>query len=182
MRRWIYAAVPVLFLFGSLPAVRADRVPDEPPAPAAQKVKLVVEVDANAKQPRLVIPRSLANPPKKAGANLTVPTIVAGVALTLAMVSAGFWFIRRGPGRSVAAAVVVVSLFALGVSAVYADLGPGPGPRPPLTPRAPAAIKLPADVQLTEDVLVEFTDKGDALRLIVNKANVLKTDKAEKQE
>jgi len=104
------------------------------------------------------------------------------VALTLAMVSAGFWFIRRGPGRSVAAAVVVVSLFALGVSAVYADLGPGPGPRPPLTPRAPAAIKLPADVQLTEDVLVEFTDKGDALRLIVNKANVLKTDKAEKQE
>jgi hypothetical protein len=181
MRRWIFAAVPVLVLFGALPAVRADRVPDEPPAPAAQKIKLVVELDANAKQPRLVIPRSLANPPKKAGAGLNVPTIVAGVALTLAMVSAGFWFIRRGPGRSVAMIVVFVSLFALGVSAVYADVGPGPRPRPPLPPAA-AAIKLPADVQLTEDVLVEFTDKGDAIRLIVNKANVLKTDKAEKQE
>jgi len=179
MRRSMLAALPVLFLLGTLTAVRGNAGPPRDPAPAAQKAKLVVEVDDKANEPRLVIPRSLLNPAKKVS-SLNVPTVVAGVALTLAMVSAGFWFIRRGPGRSVAAAVVVVSLFVLGVSAVYADLGPGPRLRPP--ERAPAAIKLPADVQLTEDVLVEFTDKGDAIRLIVNKANVLKTDKAEKQE
>jgi hypothetical protein len=171
MRRWILAAVPILFLFGTLPAVRADKAvperPDDPPA--AQKVKLTVEVDANAKQPRLVIPRSLANPPKKADAGLGIPTIVAGVALTLAVVSAGFWFIRRGPGRSVAAAVLVVALFALGVSALYADIGPGPRPKPPIPP-AVTTIKLPADVPLQEDVLIEFADKGDAIKLIVPKA------------
>jgi hypothetical protein len=175
MRQWILAAMPVLFLFGTLPTVRADRAPppDRPPAPAAQKAKLIVEVDDKAKEPKLIIPRSLANPPKKADAGINVPTIVAGVALTLGLVSAGFWFIRRGPGRSVAAGVVVVSLFVLGVSALYADVPVKPKPNPP------AAIKLPADVELQEDVLIEFTDKGDAIRLIVNKASTIKAEKTE---
>jgi hypothetical protein len=170
MRRWIFAAVPVLCLFGTSAAVRGNTPPPRDP-PAAQKAKLVVEVDPNAKEPKLFIPRSLANMPKKADAGISVPTIVAGVALTLGLVSAGFWFIRRGPGRSIAASVVVVSLFVLGVSALYADV--------PVKPKPPATVKLPADVLLQEDVLIEFTDKGDTIRLIVNKANTIKVEKTE---
>jgi hypothetical protein len=161
----------VLLLFGTLSAVRGNEAPPKPPETGAQKAKLVVEVDPNAKQPKLIIPRSLANPPKKAEAGIGLPTIVAGVALTLAIVSAGFWFIRRGPGRSIAAAVVVVSLFVLGVSALYADVA--------VKPKPPATVKLPADVQLQEDVLIEFTDKGDAIRLVINKATSVKADKTE---
>jgi hypothetical protein len=172
MPRWILASVPVLVLLGISSPARADKAPPPDPAPAAQKVKLVVVVDANAKEPRLVIPRSLANPPKKADAGLSLPTVVAGVALTLGIVSAGFWFIRRGPGRSIAAGVVVLALFALGVSALYADVGV-PRPRP---------VKLPADVQLQEDVLVEFTDKGDTIRLVVNNATPIKVEKTEESK
>jgi hypothetical protein len=178
MRRSMLAALPVLFLLGMLAAVRGNEAPPRDPAPAAQKAKLVVEVDAKAKEPRLIIPRSLANPPKKTS-SLGVPTIVAGVALTLAIVSAGFWFIRRGPGRSIAAAVVVVALFALGVSALYADIAVDPKPRPA------TAIKLPANVQLQEDVIIEFVEKGEAIKLIVHDASALpKPDKVEspKQE
>jgi hypothetical protein len=174
MRRWLLAAVTTLFLIGSLSAVRADKPappPDRPPAPAGQKAKLVVEVDPNVKEPRLIIPRSLANPPKRADAGFGLPTIVAGVALTLAVVSAGFWFIRRGPGRTIAAAVVVVSLFAFGVSALYADIPVEPKPKPPAT------VKLPADLQLPEDVVIEFSDKGDAIRLIVKKATSVNGEK-----
>jgi hypothetical protein len=65
--------------------------------------------------------------------------------------------------------VLVVALFALGVSALYADIGPGPRPKPPIPP-AVTTIKLPADVPLQEDVLIEFADKGDAIKLIVPKA------------
>jgi hypothetical protein len=174
MRPWLLAAVPALLLFGTIPAVHGNEAPPKPPE-AAVKAKLVVEVDANAKEPRLIIPRSLANPPKKANAGLGLPTIVAGVALTLGIVSAGFWFIRRGAGRSVAAGVVFVALFALGASAVYADLRPGPDPKPRVPPAA-TGIKLPADVSLQEDILIEFTDKGDAIKLIVNKANAPKKE------
>jgi hypothetical protein len=170
MRQWFLAAVPVLCLFGMSAAVRGNEAPPRDPA-APQKAKLVVEVDPNAKEPKLIIPRSLANQPKKADAGISVPTIVAGVALTLGLVSAGFWFIRRGPGRSIAAGVVVVSLFVLGVSALYADV--------PVKPKPPATVKLPADVQLQEDVLIEFTDKGDAIRLIVSKASTIKAEKTE---
>jgi hypothetical protein len=166
MRRSMLAALPVLFLVGSLAAVRGNEAPPRDPAPVAQKAKLVVEVDAKAKEPRLIIPRSLANPPKKAS-SLNVPTVVAGVALTLAMVSAGFWFIRRGPGRSVAAAVVVFSLFALGVSALYAENPEEPKPRPATT------VRLPANVQLQEDVVIEFVEKGDVIKLIVRDASAL---------
>jgi hypothetical protein len=174
MRRSFLVALPVLFLVGTLAAVRGNEAPPRE-VPAAQKAKLVVEVDAKAKEPRLIIPRSLANPPKKADAGFNVPTIVAGVALTLAIVSAGFWFIRRGPGRSVAAAVLIVALFALGVSALYADIPVKPKPE-----AATTAVKLPANVQLQEDVLIEFVEKGDAIKLIVRDASAL--PKAEKPE
>ncbi len=171
MQRWLFLAVPAMFLFGTLPTIRADARPMPPPE---QKAKLIVEVNPKVKEPHLIIPRSLANPKKEVG--LSTPTIVAGVALTLAMVSAGFWFIRRGPGRTTAAVVVVLSLFALGVSTVFADISPRPKP-PVNTP-----VKLPADVNLTDDVVIEFVDKGDAIRLIVNKATSIKAEKTDKTD
>jgi hypothetical protein len=171
MRR-LLVVLPVLLLVGSLSAVRGNEAPPRAPA-GGQKAKLVVEVDPNAKQPRLVIPTALASPPKRADAGVGLPTIVAGVALTLAVVSAGFWFVRRGPGRSIAAALVIVGLFAFGVSALYADIRVDPPPKP-----AAKTVQLPADVQLTEDLVVEFVEKGDAIKLIVNKANPVKGEKA----
>jgi len=167
MRRWILAALPLVFLFGTASAVRADAAP-MPGDPQPQKAKLVVEIDAKAKQPRLIIPTSLMTPKKVPGQVNNASTIIGGVALTLAVVSVGFWFIRKGPGRNVAAAVAVVSLFALGVSALYADI--------PVRPRPPAPVKLPADVQLQEEIMVEFVEKGDAIKLIVNKAAPVKAE------
>jgi hypothetical protein len=168
MRRWILAALPLVILLGAAPAVRADAAP-MPGDPQPQKAKLVIEVDAKAKQPRLIIPTSLMTPKKIPGQVNNASTIIGGVALTLAVVSVGFWFIRKGPGRNVAAAVAVVSLFALGVSALYADIGP-PRPKPPVP------VKLPADLQLQEEIMVEFVEKGDAIKLIVNKATPAKAE------
>jgi hypothetical protein len=152
-----------------------------------QEVKLLVQVDDKAKVARLQVPVNLlsdpppgappAPPPPRRGADagaLGVPTIVAGLALSLAVASGGLWLVRRRWGRPLAI-LVVVSLFAAGTAAVWADLGPRPlGPRPPPpappVPAALPALKLPAGVELSDKLILESVPPDDHVTLIVPKS------------
>lgn len=186
-----------------VPGVRANEAAPAPPRPepipqpvlgkGGQEVKLVVQVDDKAKVARLQVPLNLffgtpnppagLVPPARRGADagpLGLPTIIAGLALSLAVASGGLWLARRRWGRP-AAMVLVLSLFAAGSAAVWADLGPrplGPVPRlaPPVKPALPA-LKLPAGIELSANVILETVPDGDHLTLIVPKSAVVAKDK-----
>jgi hypothetical protein len=118
---------------------------------------------------------------------LHLPTIVAGLALTVALASGGFWLVRRGSGSTLAGLLVMATL-ALGATALWADIGPGPRPRPPVRPQFKETkgtpVTLPADVQITSNkITVEVSPVGDTVRLIVPKDAVKKGGEAsEKKE
>jgi hypothetical protein len=177
MTRW---TLPALLLLAAWPAARADLRP--PPRPAApglragpQDVKLVVEIDDKAKQPRLLVPRNLlVNPggavpgarPGRAGASL--PTAAAGLALALGLMSGGVWLARRGGRRALAAAAGALVLLGLG-GVLWADIPAGPRPRPKPV-RAPEVVGLPAGVQLSGKLTLEIVPRGDSLKLVVSKS------------
>jgi hypothetical protein len=208
MKRWMPAGLSLLLLCvvwsqarGNAPyhlQISQDRLDREklrreligahPP-----EVKLVVLVDEKAKMPRLQVPVNLLRvptPPVEAprrGADagrLSVPTLVAGLALTLAFSSGGLWLARRRWGRPLSL-LLVLSLFAAGTAAVWADLGPRPlGPVPNRRPAPPAkvvlpALKLPAGIELPDKIVLETIPTGDHLTLIVPKKMILKKDKIE---
>jgi hypothetical protein len=130
----------------------------------SREVKLIVESDNRVKTARLIIPRSLLSADRKtSSAGFHLPTIMAGLALTAAVVSGGLWLVRRGPVRKPAALVLLVSLAVLGSSALYADL-PASGRKPP----KPRTVKLPGNFILPEKLNLEIVDKGDAVKLIIN--------------
>jgi hypothetical protein len=174
------------------------------PAFAAKAVKLSVEVDEKAKQARLIVPMNLMfggflgpNPgrpnfPGRGGAPggfgqgadarpLGLPTLVAGLALTLAAASGGLWLVRRRGGR-VVAGILVVAMLGLGATVVWADGVPGfrPRPRPQPQPVVQATpLALPANIQLNGRILFELAPQGNSVRLIVPRSAVLA--KEEKQ-
>ena len=136
--------------------------------PTPIKVKLVVRVDEKSKLPVLQVPLNLAmgqqagpgvqTPPPAgadAGPRLGIPTIVAGLALTLAFASGGLWLVRRGSGRALAI-LLVLSLFAAG-AAVWANGAPRPFPRPPAPQPRPVLpeLKLPAGIELSDKLILE---------------------------
>jgi hypothetical protein len=164
MKRWLPPVFGVFLLLGALSPVRGNEAP--PPRPADPKAaKLVVVVDERVKEPRLVIPKTMMGDKKSAW--LETPTVVAGLALTLALVSGGVWLVRRGTSRTVAAVVLALSVMAFGTSALLANLPPPPPP-----PVDPANLKLPANIVLSDKIQVEFVDKGDEVKLLVNKGMV----------
>ena len=199
--------MPLLWTLLSLcllaPGARANEAAPPPPRPepipqpvvgrGGREVKLVIQVDDKAKDARLQVPLDLIfgtpNPPAgpaplpRRGADagpLGLPTIIAGLALSLAVASGGLWLARRRWGRPTAM-VLVLSLFAAGSAAVWADLGPrprGPVPRPapPVKPALPA-LKLPAGIQLSEKVILEIVPQEDHLTLIVPKSAIVAKDK-----
>jgi hypothetical protein len=205
MKRSILAGLPVLLLCAA-PAARADIAPRPNPfgppvvqpglrLPPAQKVSLVVEVDEKAKDTRLRIPVNLLtqNPalqpvqpglPRRGAdaGRLGLPTIVAGMALALALASGGLWLARRGAGRYLII-LLVLSLFAAGTAAVWADLGPRPlGPRPPPRPVPPPQpalpqLTLPAGVELSDKVIIEIVPPARHLTLVVPKTRVIEKDR-----
>jgi hypothetical protein len=182
--------LPVLFLLGALTAAHGNEAaPQRPPRlPAgerkevlprgAARVSLTVEVDDRVKEARLQIPANLlpaagAAPARGADAGpWHLPTVVAGVALTLALASGGLWLLRRGTARRVAAGALLLGLFAMGGAALFADIPPGRGrpKRPPAPPGPLPTLLLPADVRLAPEIVVEVVEKGDGVKLIVNKA------------
>lgn len=184
MKRWTYCAA-ALMLWGLAADAHANgpRPPLPPPVNpmllGARNAELVVEVDENARDARLQIPmKLLAAPPRpvKLGADGgRIPTLVAGLALTCAFVSGGFWLVRRGRSRTLAA-VLTLTLLAAGTTAVVADIAvPKPVKPPVLNPTTPVA--LPADIKLSGKVVLEVVQFGDKIKLIVPKNMVPKVDK-----
>jgi hypothetical protein len=168
MQRWILPAAALLLL-GTTAEVRADRA--APPSDTTvrlgeRNVKLVVVIDDKVKEPRLQIPQSLlaGGGKKSADAGPRLPTIMAGLALSVSLVAAGFWLVRRGPGRRLAAVVLAVSLLACGASAVWANVGP----KPIESKDRPTLVAMPAGILLPEQIVLEVVPRGDAVRLIVN--------------
>jgi hypothetical protein len=131
----------------------------------------VVVIDEAAKQPRLQISQALLQqqrgaPEPKPG-QVSLPVIVAGLALSLGIVSGGFWLLRNRTSRRLAAFFMVASLLTFGASMLWADLAPRPRPE--------KAVPLPAGVQLTEDMLVELVPGRTAtVKLILPGGSVLK--------
>lgn len=186
MPRSLRTGLPVLFLLGAMTTAHANeaapqqerrplRELKEPLPRGARRVSLTVEVDERVKEARLQIPANLlpaAVPARGADAGpLHLPTVAAGVALTLAFVTGGLWLLRRGTTRRVAAGGLLLALFALGGTALLADIAPGRGrgPKPP-PPGGPAGtLLLPGNVQLPPNLVLEVVEKGDGVKLIVNK-------------
>lgn len=165
MKRWLSPVLGLLVFAGALSPVWGNGAP--PPRlaqlPEAKTVDVKVVIDERVKAPRLVIPKALMG--DKKGAMLeSTPTIVAGLALTLACVSGGVWLVRRGKVRTIAAVVLALSAVAFGASTLLADIAKPPPP-PPTVP-----VKLPADITFTDKVEVEFVEKGDEVKLLVKKA------------
>jgi hypothetical protein len=192
MPRSLRTGLPVLFLLGAMAAAHGneaapprERVPPrerkEVLPRGARRVSLTVEVDDRVKEMRLQIPANLLPPaapaaPARGAGPLHLPTVVAGVALTLSLASGGLWLLRRGTARRAAAAALLLGLFTLGGAALFANapilnntfarplpnFQAPPGPLPNLL--------LPADVRLSPNIVVEVVEKGDGVKLIVNKA------------
>jgi hypothetical protein len=174
----------VLAAFGLLAVAERAAADIPPPPPPRQTVTVTIEIDENAKEPRLLIPRQLVTPrggvgrprppeEEQADAGPALPRlhlIAAGLALTLAFTSGGLWLVRRGrvSGRAmmIAAGAVVLA----GAAAVWADVG---FPRPP-RPNPPPAPVAPTTILLSEPVTVELVNQGDTIRLIGTKAMIEK--------
>ncbi len=147
-----------------------------------QDVKLTVVTDPKLKAPRLLIPRSLlvttTPEPKRVGAAGRIPAVMAGLALSSALVVGGLWLAGKGGRRTRAAALVLGVLAVIGAGTAWADIPapwwqprpPRPGPpfMPPVEkPEAPPALKLPANVTLPADIQIEVVDAGEGLRLAI---------------
>jgi hypothetical protein len=194
MSRWLRVGLPVLFLLGALTAAHGNEAAPQRPRTregerkevlprGARRVSLTVEVDDRVKEARLQIPANLLPPAAPAaparGADAGpwhLPTVVAGLALTLSLASGGLWLLRRGTTRRVAAGALLLGLFALGGAALFAN-APILGntfaqPLPPFAaPPGPLPnLLLPADVRLSPNIVLEVVEKGDGVKLIVNKA------------
>src|SRR2546425_838753 len=110
---------PAALLLVGFTVVEARANPIPVPAPrdntivmGAREAEIVVEIDENSKEARLLVPvKFLVGPRKRLGADAgQVPTLIAGLALTCAFVSGGFWLVRRGRGRTLAALLLGLSV------------------------------------------------------------------------
>jgi hypothetical protein len=133
-------------------------------------VKVSVEVDENAKDARLVIPQNLLVParPRLRGALDQVPMIVAGLALTCAFVTGGFWLVRRGKAGTRRVSTLLICWLAIAGTAVWANEAPPPAPK------KAEPLKLPATVKITGKIILEVVPRGDKVVLIVNKDMLVK--------
>jgi hypothetical protein len=188
MTRSLRIGLPVLFLLGALTAAHGneaapprERVPPrgrkEVLPRGARRVSLTVEVDDRVKEMRLQVPANLLPPaaptaPARGAGAWHLPTVVAGVALTLSLTTGGLWLLRRGTTRRAAAGALLLGLFALGGAALFANAPMFVRPVPQFAAPAgpPATLLLPADVRLSPNIVVEVVEKGDGVKLIVNKA------------
>ncbi len=115
----------------------------EKPA-AALDSNLIIKIDRNAKEAKLLIPRSQIkqlraeleqfdnktdNTADASSSISRTQTIMAGLFISLAFVFGGMWFVRSG--RSPKAAAIIVALVGVGTAAtfVFANAGPPPTAR-----------------------------------------------------
>jgi hypothetical protein len=169
MKKLIGVLAVLAFLVSARASVRANEAappPDKPSLPAA--VPVVIVVDDSAQQPRLEIPRKVLSSLKasadgeegdtrRAAILPQLHTIIAGVALSLALTLGGLWLVRsRRRFTGTGAALLVVTLaVAAGGGALWANLPPPPPMPDP-------------GIRLADKATVQIVDKGDAIRLIVS--------------
>lgn len=179
MYRSIAASLSLICLLGLVVESRANPAPVRPPKrpelrTGPVETTVVVQVDASLKHPKLVIPANLLTedgkaPGSKAGASAGgFNTIFAGLALTGAFVSGGFWLTRNGRGRGFAAGLAL-ALLLVGGSLASADLIVPPRPRV-------ETIKLPASIRLPEKVTLSVGPRGDSIKLLLPSGTVEKKD------
>jgi hypothetical protein len=137
----------------------------------------VLQVPLNLARGQQPADGAAAAPPVKgvdAGTRLGAPTVVAGLAMTLAFASGGLWLVRRGAGRYLAI-LVVLSLFAAGAAVVWTNLALAN----PLMPPALPVLQLPAGIELTDKLILEPVAADDHVTLIVPKSMVSEKEKKE---
>lgn len=164
MKAWMFAALLLALVFA--PFARAD-VPAPPPKEPTYP--LVIEAYPKVAEGKLIIPRKMLGEMKGALDNegsdrygSTLPalhTIIAGMALAMALAFGGLWLVRKGPGGTRSLALLIGAVAFLGIGALaFADRRPAP---------VPAANRW-------DKIVIEVTDKGDEVKLIVNKQKLSK--------
>ena len=146
LRRTILAAAMLLLATAAYADIpRPDRTPTKANKTAAVDTYLSIQLDRDAKEARLIIPRSQLKALRAeldaldTGPNVTASVIsadstsrlqmiVSGVLLSLAVAFGGIWFARQGKSsakvsRSAAAAMVIFAGGAL-ATIVYGNAGP----------------------------------------------------------
>ena len=135
-----------LMLLGVSAAVADIARPDpaKTPKPKASKsidMEMDIRLDPDAKEARLLIPKSKLKQLRAeldqmddgttaavAGSSSRLSTIVSGAFISLAMVFAGIWFVRSGKAATRQAKGAVVTLLVLGIASaatyVHANAGP----------------------------------------------------------
>ena len=169
-------------LLANVPPPEPRDFPVEPePLQISKPADLVVRIDRRqATQiiiPQELIDQAIGKPAAKDTSSIS-PTrnVVAGVALSLAMVGA-FLVVRRGGRKTKVVAASLLCCAALAtVSTAVADLlPPGGGPRPPrASPRPPIDQPLPPDerprVELQKpQVTVQVEKHGDTVTIVLGK-------------
>ncbi len=166
--RWSWMAAAMLGLFGTS-YLWADLAPrPRPPVKPAQEATIVVEVDANATAPRLLIPSKIVvrkaelddvlrdrfadNEPGRPWGQ----TMLAGSALALAVSCAGLWMVRRGKSNKIPVLILAVGSVLAGTALVWANAGP------PLRPKPNANQEI-----FSGKITVESVQEGDTVKLIV---------------
>jgi hypothetical protein len=164
MKTWSLAALALM-----LAVAQTSRADVPAPPPKDPSYPLVIDAQPKAAEARLIIPqkmlgkmRSDAGQGNENEASAFAPsrlqTIVAGAALAMAIAFGGLWLVRRGPGGTRSLALLVGAVAFLGIGAtLWAD-----------------GVIRPAPVNRTDRVIIEITDKGDDIKLIVNKAKLAK--------
>jgi hypothetical protein len=148
--------------------------PNFGPKYGEQTVRVILEEDPMATDAKLQVPQNLVvgfgNQPRGFGAADKLPTLMAGLALTAAFVSFGFWLVKKN--RTVAAVALLVSLGVFSVSALQADIARPPQPQPKNT-----ALQLPANVKWPAKMRFEVVPvNSDAVKLIVPKGFAAKIE------
>jgi hypothetical protein len=196
-----------LSFFSLLPAAQGDvtplPLPQQPverqywwqlwrpaPKPAVQRMTappqlpscpFVLELDDQADQLKLVVPRNLLKDLKVAEGPIAEPaggladshnTLFAGMFLTMALASGGLWMVRRGvPGFR----VLVIGgalLLVLGGTLAWADIPPFGGPR-----RNSLEMwrqQRLAELQNLPQITVEVVEQGDRIKLVVSRDKLAK--------
>ena len=162
---------------------RADIAPPLPPSKESVKVK--IEMDENAKAPRLIVPNGVFQQPRGPRPKLERPKqedsdetaqeetqprnhiLIAGIALSLSLAFGGLWLMRRnGRGSIRAMSLLIAAGAALVIGAIVYANGPPPiRDRPPVAPRPPANYPTAWE----GGTKVEFTFGQEPVRLILDK-------------
>lgn len=160
MKRMLTGACLVLL------AASWARADEAPPRPMPPKGKLVVMVDANARTPRLVVPKQMLQADGRRGDAGMLHTVMAGLALALAFTGGGIWMVRQRKGGNSFALGLVASLAVLALGAsLWADFAVNP-------PKQHAAL---------DNVSIVVVERGDAVQLYLNLPDLAKLTAGQKK-